>query len=76
MDEVVTFKRIVNRMTDTDNDPITVTARFDILFSPASEAPTTIGSRGNMHGATTVNTPAKIDIRKKIILLYLWKKII
>ena len=71
MNNVVALRRSVNRITDTDNDPITVIARFDILFSLVSEAPITIGRRGNMHGATTVNTPARIAIRKKIILLYL-----
>lgn len=63
-------------ITDIESDPITVIARLDILFSPASDAPITIGSKGNMQGATTVNTPAKIAMRKKIILLYLREKII
>ncbi len=71
MNNVVAFNSRVNIITDTQSDPITTSARFDILRSPSSEAPITIGSKGNMHGATTVNTPARIDIRKKIILLYL-----
>jgi hypothetical protein len=71
MNKVVVFRRSVNMITDTESDPITVIARLDICFSPASEAPITIGNNGNMQGATTVNTPAKIAMRKKIILLYL-----
>jgi hypothetical protein len=61
----------VKRITDTESDPITVIARLDIRFSPSSEAPITIGNKGNIHGATTVNIPAKIAMRKKTILLYL-----
>jgi hypothetical protein len=71
INRVVAFRRRVNTITDTDRDAITVIARFDILFSPASEAPITTGNKGNMQGATTVNIPARIAIRKKIILLYL-----
>jgi hypothetical protein len=66
---VVALSKSVNRITDTDREPITVIALFDILFSPASEAPITIGNKGSMQGAMTVNIPAKIAIRKKIILL-------
>ena len=71
MNRVVAFKRSVNTITDTESAPITTIARFDIRLSPSSEAPITIGNRGSMQGATTVNIPAKIAIRKKIILLYL-----
>lgn len=71
MNKVVDFRISVNAIIDTEIDTITVIARFDILFSPTSEAPITIGSNGNIQGATTVNSPAKIAMRKNNILLYL-----
>ena len=71
INKVVAFSKSVNITTDIESDPITVIARFDIRRSPASDAPTTIGSNGNIQGATTVKTPAKIAMKKKIILLYL-----
>ena len=83
INKVVAFKRSVNTITDTESEVITVIARFDMpifempfcaasIFEepcpPTSEDPITIGSKGNIHGASTVNIPAKIDIRKKIML--------
>lgn len=59
----------VNSMIETDKAQMTTTARFEIYLAPASEAPMTMGSKGKMHGASTVNIPAKTAMRKKIILL-------
>jgi len=70
MNIVVALRRSVNKTTDTDRDPITVSALFDIPRDPSSEAPITTGRSGNIHGASTVNIPARIEIIKKIILLY------
>jgi len=65
------FRSNVNTITDTKRDPITVIARIEIPLLPSSDAPMTTGRSGNMHGASTVNTPARTDITKKIILLNL-----
>jgi hypothetical protein len=63
--------RRVNAITDADSDPITTSARLDTYLVSPSEAPITIGNRGNMHGARTVSTPAKTEMTKKSILLNL-----
>ena len=70
---VVAFRSKVNKITETESEPMTVIARFEILFSPASEAPITIGNKGNIHGAATVKIPARMAMKKKIILLNLRK---
>lgn len=71
INSVVVFRSKVKSMTDIESEPITVSARFDMLREPSSPAPTTMGSKGNIHGASTVNIPASMAIKKKIILLYL-----
>jgi hypothetical protein len=68
---VEAFRRIVNRITEIERDPITTSDRLDIRRFSVSEDPMTIGKSGKMHGASTVSIPASIDIRKNIILLYL-----
>ena len=69
MKSVVAFKSNVNSTTDTESEPITVSARFEIPRDPSSDAPMTTGSNGNIHGASTVNIPARIEMIKKIMLL-------
>lgn len=61
----------VKIITDTDSDPITTSDRLDIRRPSVSDEPITIGSSGNIQGASTVSIPASTAIRKKIILLYL-----
>jgi hypothetical protein len=70
------FKRSVNKITDRERDPITVMALFEIPVLPSSEAPITIGSNGNIHGASTVKIPARTAIAKNIMLLNLRNKIL
>ncbi len=64
---VVAFKSSVKSITDSESDPMTTIALLDIPFEPSSLAPITTGKSGSMHGANTVNTPAKIEMMKKII---------
>jgi hypothetical protein len=59
----------VKTITEIESEEITVTERLDIPLVPCSDEPMTIGNKGNMHGAKTVNIPARIDIRKNNILL-------
>ncbi len=58
----------VNTITDTESDEITTIDLVDSRRSPSADDPTTIGSRGRMHGASTVSIPAKIEIIRNIIL--------
>jgi hypothetical protein len=69
MKSVVALRSNVNTITERESEPITVSARLETPRDPTSDAPITTGSSGNMHGARTVNTPAKTAIAKKIILL-------
>ena len=69
MNTVVAFKSRVNTTTDTESAPITINARFETPQDLSSDAPITTGSNGNMHGAGTVNIPARIEMPRKIILL-------
>ncbi len=71
MNTVLAFNSKVNTITDTDKEPITTNAFFDIPLDSPSDTPMTIGISGNMQGASTVNIPASTEIIKKIILLYL-----
>ncbi len=68
---VVALRSKVNTMTDKESEAITVRARLEIPRTPSSDAPITTGRSGSMQGASTVNTPAKNDMAKKIILLNL-----
>lgn len=56
-------------MTDTEREPITTSARLEMWRLSVSEAPMTTGSNGNIHGARTVNIPAKIEMARKITLV-------
>lgn len=69
MNNVVAFRRRVNKITDAESEPITTRARLEMPLWPSSDAPITTGKSGNMHGATTVNTPARIEMMKKTMLL-------
>jgi hypothetical protein len=68
INNVEAFRSNVNAITDKDNDMITMIDRRDRPFWPGSADPITIGRNGSIHGATTVSTPAKIEIRKNSIL--------
>jgi len=61
----------VSRVIETNNDPTTVRAllRSDL---PSAVLPNSIGSNGNIHGASTVKTPAtnETNIRFSSIKIY------
>jgi hypothetical protein len=71
INSVVAFRSTVKNTTDNEREPITTSALDDILRDPSSDAPITTGRSGNMHGASTVNIPARMEMTKKTILLYL-----
>lgn len=71
MSHVVVFNNRVKKITDTESELMTTKARLPTRRSPASDAPTTTGKSGKMHGAKTVNMPAKIEMPKKVILINL-----
>lgn len=72
---VLTFKMSVNKTIEIPSEIAIVSAFFLFVFSdsppPAIELPTIRGSRGKVHGASIVSTPAMNDSKNKIMgILY------
>jgi len=73
---VVALSKSVDNKTEQDKELITTIALFDSPRDPASAAPMTTGKNGKIQGASTVKTPARTEMTKKIIwLLYWWQQI-
>ena len=69
---VEAFKSRVNRMTENEREKMTTRALREIrLPCSGSDDPMTIGRRGRIQGASTVNIPASTDMKKNIILVNL-----
>ena len=73
MKSVLALRSKVKAMTETPSE--TMIVRAFLLFhldSPPddSEPPTITGSKGRMHGASTVRTPAINEIARSNILLH------
>lgn len=65
MSKVDALRSKVKTMTDTESELMTVIERRDRPRWPGSVVPITIGSKGKIHGASTVRKPASTDIKKK-----------
>lgn len=65
---VVALRSKVNTSNETANDAAIMSGRFLSLFSPLTEPPIMIGSRGRTQGASTVNIPAMKAPNSKNIL--------
>src|SRR3989344_3369783 len=62
---VENFMRYVKRIIESERDPTTMYGVH--LLLPVAEVPITTGSRGKMHGARTVRTPAMNETAKRVI---------
>lgn len=70
MNKVVDFKSKVKAITERASDPMTTNDFFDMFFfSPGLLEPITMGRSGRIHGARTVNNPARTAIPKKSTLI-------
>ena len=67
MNAVETFSTNVKRMIDNPSEATTIYGVA--LLRPVADEPITTGSKGRIHGAKTVSTPAINAIAKNVILL-------
>ena len=67
MNAVDAFRRYVNAIIESASEATTTYGVSRLL--PEADEPITTGNSGKTHGAKTVNTPAKNEIIRNVILI-------
>jgi len=67
MKAVDAFKRRVKATIATASEPVIMSGRY--FPSASAVLPTMIGRSGSVHGASTVRTPARKEMRRKVITM-------